>query len=100
MKIDFYVVVQLLNHVCLFVTPWTIDCRVPLFMEFPRQEDWSGLPIPPPGDFPNWGIKPGSPALAGKFFTTEPPGKAINLLTFAKYIGLKLYLLPLVRKKL
>ena len=52
------------------------------------------------GDLPDLGIKPVSPALAGKFFTTEPPGKAINLLTFAKYIGLKLYLLPLVRKKL
>ena len=48
------------------------------------------------GDLPNPGIKPVSPALAGEFFTTEPPGKAINLLIFAKYIGLKLYLLPLV----
>ena len=76
MKIGFYVVVlQLLSHVCLFATPWTVDHQVPLFMEFPRQEDWSGLPIPPPGDFPDWGIKPGSPALAGRFFTTEPPGK-------------------------
>ena len=76
MKIGFYVVVlQLLSHVCLFATSWTVDHQVPLFMEFPRQEDWSGLPIPPPGDFPDWGIKPGSPALAGRFFTTEPPGK-------------------------
>ena len=46
-------------------------------MEFSRQEYWSGLPFPSPGDhfLPNWGIKPTSPALAGGFFTTEPPGK-------------------------
>ena len=44
-------------------------------MGFPRQEYWNGLPFPPPGDFPNPGIKPPSPTLAGTFFTTEPPGK-------------------------
>ena len=44
-------------------------------MEFSRQEYWSRLPFPPPGDLPNSGIKPVSPALAGGFFTTEPPGK-------------------------
>ena len=44
-------------------------------MEFPRQEYWSGLPFPSPGDLPDPGIEPPSPALAGKFFTTEPPGK-------------------------
>jgi len=44
-------------------------------MEFSRQEDWSGLPIPSPGQLPNPGIKPASPALAGRFFTIEPPGK-------------------------
>ena len=46
-------------------------------MGFSRQEYWSGLPFPSPGDhfLPNWGIKPTSPALAGGFFTTEPPGK-------------------------
>ena len=45
-------------------------------MGFPRQEYWSGLPFPPPGDLPNLGIKPTSfvsPALAGRFFTTTPP---------------------------
>ena len=46
-------------------------------MGFSRQEYWSGLPFPPPGDLPNPGIKPVSPALAGRFFTTEPPGKPI-----------------------
>jgi len=47
-------------------------------MEFSRQEYWSGLTFPPPEDLPNPGIKPASPvdpALAGRFFTTEPPGK-------------------------
>ena len=47
------VVVQLLSHVQLFVTPWTVPCQAPLFMRFPMQEYWSGLPFPPPGDLPN-----------------------------------------------
>ena len=59
------------------VTPWTVACQVPLPMGFPRQEYWSGLPFPSPGDLPDPGIKPSSPvspASAGRFFTTEPPG--------------------------
>ena len=56
-----------------------IDCslQAPLSMRFPRQEYWSGLPFPPLGDLPNQGIKPespGSPALAARFFTSEPHG--------------------------
>ena len=61
-----------------FVTPWTAALQVPLSMGFSRQEYWSGLPFPPPGDLPDPGIKsvsPASPPLAGRFFTTEPPGK-------------------------
>ena len=50
-------------------------CQAPLSMRFPRQEHWSGLPFPSPGDLPDPGIELGSPALAGRFFTTEPPGK-------------------------
>ena len=46
-----------------FVTPWTVSRQAPLSMEFSRQEYWCGLPFPPPGDLPNPGIKPGSPAL-------------------------------------
>ena len=46
-------------------------------MEFPRQKYWSGLPFPLPGDLPDPGIEPLSPALAGRFFTTEPPGKPL-----------------------
>ena len=44
-------------------------------MGFPRQEYWSRLPFPSPGDLPNSVIEPTSPALAGRFFITEPPGK-------------------------
>ena len=57
------------------VIPWTIALQVPLSMGFPRQEYWSGLPFPSPGDLPRPGIEPTSPALAVRFFTTEPPGK-------------------------
>ena len=68
---------QLLSHVQLFVTPWTIACWVPLFMGVSSQEYWSGLPFPSPGDLPNPGTEPASPVLAGEFLTTEPPGKLI-----------------------
>ena len=61
------------------VTPWTAACQTPLSLGFSRQECWSVLPFPSPGDLPNPGIKPISPALAGKFFTTEPPGKPLSL---------------------
>ena len=79
---------QLLSHVKLFVTPWTVACQVPLFMEFFRQEYWSGLPFPPSGDLPNPGIEPVSlvsPALAGGCFTTEPTEK--HSLTTAREIS-------------
>ena len=56
-------------------TPWTIASQAPLSMGFPRGEYWSGLPFPSPGDFPDPGLEPMSPALAGGFFTTESPGK-------------------------
>ena len=66
---------------CLtLVTPWTLACQVPLSMGFARQEYWSGMPFPSPGNFPDPGIKPLSPALqavsciALGFFTAEPPG--------------------------
>ena len=59
-------------------TPWTVACQAPLSMEFSRQESWSGLPFPPPGDLPDRAIEPTSPALAGGFFTTEPPWKPLD----------------------
>ena len=65
----------MLSHVQLFATPWTVACQAPLSMGFSRQEYWSGLPFPPPGDLPNPGIKPTSPALVDVFFATELPGK-------------------------
>ena len=49
--------------------------HAPPSMGFSRQEYWSGLPFPPPGDLPDPGIEPESPVLAGGFFTTEPPGE-------------------------
>jgi len=62
------------SHARLFVTLWTIALQAPLSMGFSRQEYWSGLLCPSPGDLPNSGIKRASfmsPALAGKFFTTS-----------------------------
>ena len=67
----------------LFVTPWTVAHQAPLSMGFSRQEDWSGLAFPPPGDLPDPATEPTSPmspALTGRFFTTEPPGKPKELI--------------------
>ena len=58
-----------------FATLWTAARQTPLSMGFSRQEYWSGLPFLPPGDLPDPGIEPTSPALAGRFFIAEPPGK-------------------------
>ena len=70
--------IYVLSHVQLFVTSWTIACQAPLSTGFSRQEYWSCLPFPTPGDLPDPGIEPASlvsPALAGRSFTTEPLGK-------------------------
>ena len=69
------VCVKLLSRVQLFVTPWTVVHQAALSMGFSRQEYWSGLPFPSPGDLPNPGIKPGSPALQADALSSEPPGK-------------------------
>ena len=55
----------------------TVVHQAPLPMGFSRQDYWSGLPFPPPGDLPDPGIKPASPVLTGGFFTAEPPGKLL-----------------------
>ena len=71
---------QLFSHVRLFATPWTVARQVPLSMGFSRQEYWSRLPFPSPGDIPDPWIEPTSlmsPALPGRFITTEPPGKPL-----------------------
>ena len=57
---------------------WTVTSQAPLSMEFPRQEYWSGLPFPTPGDLPDAEMEPASPALAADFLTTVPPGKPQN----------------------
>ena len=69
--------VKLLSCVILFETPWTVAYQVPPSMEFSRQEYWSGLPFPSPGDLPDPGIKPRSPTLQADALPTEPPGKPI-----------------------
>ena len=66
-----------LSHVRLSVIPWTLAPQAPLFMEFFRQEYWSGLPFPSPGDLPNPGIEPGSPALQADALPSEPPWKPL-----------------------
>ena len=55
--------VKSLSRVGLFVTPWTVAYQAPLSVGFSREEYWSGLPFPSPGDLPDSGIEPGSPAL-------------------------------------
>ena len=60
------------------MTPWTVACQASLSMGFPKQEYWSGLPLPSPRDLPDTGIKPRSPALEADALTSEPPGKSIH----------------------
>ena len=82
-------IIKSMSNVRLFATPWTIACQKSLSMGFPRQEYWSGLPFPSPGDlsfflsfFPgdlsNSGSHPPSSLLAGRFFTAESLGKPIS----------------------
>ena len=78
-KISMKVKVKLLSCVRLFATPWTVAYQASLSMGFSRQEYCSGLPFPSPGDLPNPGIEPGSPALQADVLTSEPPGKPQGL---------------------
>ena len=71
------VCVKSLSCVQLFVTLWTIARQAPLSMGFSRQEYWSGLPFPSPGDLPNPGIEPRSPILQADALSSEPPGKPL-----------------------
>ena len=75
------VVVWSLSRIQLFVTPWTIVRKSPLSMEFSRQEYWSGLPFPPPGDLLDPGSKHGSPPVQVDSLPCEPPGKPYLRLT-------------------
>ena len=75
---------MLLSHVQLFVTSWTVAYHAPPSMGFSRQEYWSELPFPSPGDIPNPGIKPRSPTLQADALLSDPPENAflvVDLLT-------------------
>ena len=78
------------SHVQLFETPWTVAYMAPLSMEFSRQEYWSGLPFPSPGDLPYPRIKPRSPALQADALPSEPPGKSTLKKGYSNICCLKL----------
>ena len=69
---------NLISHVWIFATPWTVAHQVSLHMELSRQEQWNGLPFPPPGDLPNPGIEPGSPVSQADSLLPEPTEKPPN----------------------
>ena len=73
--------VKLLSRVQLFVTPWTVAYQAPPSMGFSRQEYWSGLPFPSPGDLPDPGIEPRSPTLQADALPSEPPGNPSYLIS-------------------
>ena len=70
--------VKSLSHVQLFVTPWTVAYQASLSMGFSRQEYWSGVPLPSPGDLPSPGIKPGSPAFQADALPLSHQGRFID----------------------
>ena len=79
-----------LSRVRLFATPWTVAHQAPPSMGFSRQEYWSGVPFPSPGDLPDPGTELGSPALQADALTSEPSGKPNVLLgrsKLRKYFG-------------
>ena len=65
--------VKLLSRVGLFATPWTVACQAPPSMGFSRQEYWSELPFPSPGDLSDPGMEPATPALQADALSSEPP---------------------------
>ena len=80
------------SHVQLFVTPWTVACQTPLSMGFSRQEYWSGLPFPAPGDLNDPGIKPASlksPTFSGEFFATDVTWEAQKYIMLSNYFDLE-----------
>ena len=79
------------SRVRLFASLWTATHQAPLSMGFSRKAYWSGLPCPPPGDLPNTGIEPespASPALAGGFFILASPGKTTYALADMNFISM------------
>ena len=84
--------VKSLSPVRLFATPWTVAHQAPPSMECSRQEYWNGLPFPSPGDLPNPGIEPGSPALWADVLLSEPPGNQ-SLRVKGKPLGQRIFFL-------
>ena len=80
--------VQPLSHVRLFATPWTVAHQAPPSIGFSRQEHWSVLPFPSPGDLPHPGIEPRSPALQADALTSELPGKQGGLINLYFFLAL------------
>ena len=76
-SVDGSCVLSCFSHVRLFATLWTVACQAPLSIGFSRQEYWSGLPCPPPGDLPNPCLL--FPELAGRFFTLRHLGSPVNI---------------------
>ena len=78
------------------VTQWTVAYQAPLSMGFSRQENWSGLPFPSPGDLPNPGIETRSPSLQADALPSEPPWKLLMTVSYVKFIisKLKFWSLP------
>ena len=83
--------VRLLSHVRLFVTQWTVAYQAPPSVGFSRQEYWSELPFPSPGDLPNPGIEPRSPELQADALPSEPPGKQCYSFLFSHPLFLPLF---------
>ena len=75
--------VKSLSHFQLFATPWTVAYQAPPSMGFSRQKYWSGLPFPSPGNLPDPGMEPGSPALQADALPSEPPGSPLGILTYS-----------------
>ena len=78
--------VKVLSCVRLFAIPWTIAYQAPLSLELPRQEYWSGLPFPSPGDLSDLRIEPRSPTLQVDALPSEPQGKPIVSMEGCYYI--------------
>ena len=78
---------QSLGHVRLFGTPWAAAHQAPVSMEVSRQEYWSGLLFPPPGDLPHPGIKPGSPALQADSSLLSHPGSPQFFVEIGNYVA-------------
>ena len=79
-------------------TPRPVACQAPLSMRFSRQEYWSGLPFPSPGDLPDPGIQPGPLALQADSLPSEPPGKPIYLLFIPQFLFFPLGMWTLVSR--